>query len=101
MRRLILAAMLAAAAATARAEPPRDAAAPPVEDAMADLERAFWACDYLATTEGLLAAPLAACRHVNDEIRRVKFAGDLDALLAWWRANKAQEHLKLAALRRR
>lgn len=96
------AAMIVAFAATLAWSGPAPVPALPAADApeggVEQLEKAFWVCDYVATTEGVLAAPLAACRFVNEELMRLKFAGDLDALLHWWRENKAAEHLKLARI---
>lgn len=66
------------------------------EAALAKLERAFWACDYVATTEGVQATPMAACRHVTEELKQQKFAGSFQQLLEWWRANKAAEHRRMA-----
>ncbi len=61
-----------------------------------ELEKAFWACDYIATTRGVLAAPVVTCRYVTDELQKEKFGGDYDRMLAWWRQNKVAEHRKLA-----
>jgi len=62
---------------------------------IAMLERAFWYCDYVATTRGVLAAPIVACKHATDELKARKFGGSFQALLAWWQANKAVEHDRL------
>jgi hypothetical protein len=65
---------------------------------MGELERAFWACDYVATTHGVLATPVAACRYATEELKQQKFGGSFAQLLEWWRANKAAEHRRLARL---
>ena len=67
---------------------------PPV--AVETLEHAFWYCDYVATTEGVLATPMGACRFATEELKKVKFAGDFQALVQWWRSNKPAEHRKIA-----
>ena len=61
----------------------------------ADLERAFWICDYTATTHGLDAAPVDVCTAVTDELKNGRFDGDFLKLLAWWQQNKPIEHRKL------
>jgi hypothetical protein len=72
-------------------EPPPAAAAADT----AELERAFWACDYVATTRGVSATPIAACRHATESLKREKFGGSFPALLEWWRDNKEGEHRKV------
>jgi hypothetical protein len=64
---------------------------------VADLEAAFWVCDYIATTRGVEATPIAICGAVYDELKAAKFAGDFGELLAWWKQNKVVEHLKIAS----
>jgi hypothetical protein len=68
------------------------------EAGLARLESAFWACDYVATTEGVHATPIAVCRYVTEELKQVKFAGSFTQLLEWWRANKVAEHRRIARL---
>jgi len=62
---------------------------------LAALEEAFWYCDYVATTRGVLAAPMAACRFATDELKARKFGGSFRALMNWWQENKAAEHQRL------
>jgi len=64
---------------------------------MADLEKAFWVCDYLATTEGIGDAQ--TCSAVSEALKERRFAGDLEGLLSWWRENKVVQHGKVAAER--
>lgn len=61
-----------------------------------ELETAFWACDYVATTRGVDATPAAICGAVYDELKTLKFGGDFGGLLAWWKQNKLAEHSRLA-----
>jgi hypothetical protein len=64
---------------------------------LSDLEAAFWVCDYVATTRGVEATPVAICGAVYDELKTVKFAGDFGELLDWWKQNKLTEHRKIAS----
>jgi len=61
----------------------------------ADLERAFWMCDYTATTRGMHATPVDMCIAVTDELKSEKFGGDFKEMLSWWQQNKFAEHQKL------
>jgi hypothetical protein len=63
-----------------------------------ELERAFWACDYVATTKGVSATPIAACKLATEALKKQKFGGDFEAFLSWWRENKPSEHLKMDRL---
>ena len=65
-------------------------------NALAELESAFWACDYVATTRGVDATPVAICTEVYDELKTLKFGGDFGELLAWWKQHKPAEHARLA-----
>lgn len=95
----IAAALAACGAALASGEAVPLPPAPAAEDAeMARLERAFWACDYVATTEGIGATPAAACRYVTEELKQQKFGGSFNRFLEWWRANKPAEHRRMAQL---
>lgn len=87
----------AAPLAESRAESdPVTAAAPLAPD---ELERACSICDYIGTTEGVLAAPIALCTTVTRELEQTKFGGDHERMLAWWRENKPAEFSKLDRLR--
>ena len=91
--------LLLTTAAMSAVEPPAPScaqAAPAPEFTVDQLERAFWVCDYLATTQGVHGTHVAACRYATDELKRVKFGGSFRNLLQWWRENKAAEHRKLA-----
>jgi hypothetical protein len=66
--------------------------------ATADLEAAFWVCDYIATTRGLEATPVEFCMSVTDGLKNDKFGGDFHVLLSWWRQHKRVEHDKLHAV---
>ena len=61
-----------------------------------DLERTFWACDYVATNRGVSATPLAVCGAAYEELKSIKFHGDFIELLLWWKENKAVEHQNIA-----
>jgi hypothetical protein len=64
---------------------------------MADLEKAFWICDYTATTSGVQATPVAACSAITDALKNEKFGGDFFELHTWWQRNKTREHEALAS----
>lgn len=64
-------------------------------DKTADLEKAFWVCDYAGTNGVVGPDQAAACIAITDELKRTKFDGDLDRLVAWWRLNKAAQHQAL------
>ncbi len=72
-------------------------AAAPERGDIAALEDAFWYCDWVATTQGVLAAPMAACQHATHELKARKFGGSFRALTAWWQENKAAEHERMDA----
>ncbi|HEV7394587.1 MAG TPA: hypothetical protein VGO08_23330 [Burkholderiales bacterium] len=63
----------------------------------AELEKAFWVCDYTATTRGVYAAPIELCSAVTDQLKREKFGGDFGQMLEWWQQNKPVEHANLAS----
>jgi O-glycosyl hydrolase len=62
---------------------------------LAKLEKNFWACDHAATRTHVDADTGAACVGFTDQLKQHKFNGDFNALVAWWQANKAAEHLAL------
>jgi hypothetical protein len=68
----------------------------PMAARLAVLEKAFWVCDYVATTSGVGAAPVELCSTVTDALKNEKFAGDFEHLLEWWKQNKAAQHEELA-----
>ena len=73
---------------------------PPVEVSsadLADLEGAFWVCDYVATVRGTANVDVTACTAVYDAMKERKFGGDFDKLLTWWQQNKVVRHDALAA----
>ena len=59
---------------------------------LADLEKAFWICDYEATTYGVGAVDAEACVIVTEGLKRLKFGGDFEALVDWWRDQKYGVH---------
>lgn len=91
----VLAALaIAAGAGCAVVESPPAQADTGAED-LVRLEEAFWYCDFVATTRGVLATPVTACRYATDELRARKFGGSFGDFLAWWQENKAAEHDRL------
>ena len=88
----VLALLAAAGCVTTQGEAPPPAPTPKEAADLAALENAFWYCDYVATTRGVLAAPIAACQFATNELKARKFGGRSSELEAWWRENKAVEH---------
>jgi hypothetical protein len=62
---------------------------------MVDLEKAFWVCDYAGTRGMVDPSQGAVCIVITDELKRVKFDGDFDRLVAWWKVNKMARHQEL------
>ena len=88
----VLAFLVATGCASVESGPPSAT----VDDGeVAALESAFWYCDWVATTEGVLATPMAACQFATSELKARKFGGSYRALAAWWQENKAAEHGRL------
>ena len=74
-----------------------DAPGPPAAPSPhAELEKTFWHCDYVATTQGMDATPVRECAAATRELRRVKFGGSFYRMLEWWRENKPAEHRRIA-----
>lgn len=63
---------------------------------LADLEEAFWICDYTASIHGTSGTDTAACTAVYEAVKERKFGGDFDKLLDWWRQHKPARHEALA-----
>jgi hypothetical protein len=64
---------------------------------MSELERAYWVCDYTASTRRVDMTTGIACVAISDELKARKFGGDFDALLAWWRLHKDTKFRELEA----
>jgi hypothetical protein len=62
---------------------------------IAELEKGFWICDYLGTTRGVEGSYGVTCGANFEELKQTKFGGDFDALVQWWRVNKAAQHKAL------
>lgn len=62
---------------------------------IAELEKGFWVCDYLGTTRGVEGPHGVTCGANFEELKEAKFGGDFDALVQWWRVNKAAQHAAL------
>jgi hypothetical protein len=58
------------------------------------LEARFWACDVASTHTVLSAAEGAQCVRWQDELKQRRFGGDFGRLLAWWQANKTEQHAR-------
>ena len=84
------------AAATPQSVPARPTAAHVEERSGEQLERAFWVCDYVASTHGMQFVSMDLCAAVTDLIKMEKFGGDYDEMVRWWREQKPAEHLRLS-----
>ena len=62
---------------------------------IAELEKGFWVCDYIGTTRGVEGPHGVTCGANFEELKQTKFGGDFDALVQWWRVNKAAQHAAL------
>jgi hypothetical protein len=59
------------------------------------IEKAFWVCDYVASTRGMQFVALDLCEAITDLIKTQRFGGNYDEMVEWWRERKPAEHLKL------
>ena len=78
--------------AFANAGPPDTPASVAMTD---DLEKAFWVCDYAGTHGSVAPDYAASCIAITEELKRVKFDGDFDRLVAWWKQHKPVQHAKV------
>ena len=76
-------------------QPPADEAKKLTGSELAEVEEAFWLCDYVSTNVGIRATPMGTCLMVTEALKDEKFSGDFDAFVAWWRENKSLEHQRL------
>ena len=65
---------------------------------IAELEKGFWICDYLGTTRGVEGSHGVTCGANFEELKETKFGGDFEALVQWWRVNKAAQHKALESI---
>lgn len=65
------------------------------ERSASHIEKAFWVCDYVASTRGMQFVSLDLCAAITDLIKTEKFGGDYDEMVEWWREQKPAEHRKL------
>lgn len=62
---------------------------------LTDLEKAFWICDYAQANGVIDPHEEAFCSAVTSQLKRVKFEGKFDKLLAWWQENRVMQHQEL------
>lgn len=65
------------------------------ERSAGEIEKAFWICDYVASTRGMEFVALDLCAAITDLIKTEKFGGDYGEMVEWWRQQKPAEHRKL------
>ena len=93
----VAAALLVAASLVAVAPPAAAQASLGAELRMAELEKAFWACDHAATVGRIDSGTASTCSVLYETLKQRKFNSDFNAMLAWWRQHKETEHLALDA----
>jgi len=64
-------------------------------DGTSELEKAFWVCDHAGTNGTAGGDQAVMCIAITDELKRTKFDGDFDRLVAWWRLHKVARHQEL------
>jgi hypothetical protein len=92
MRALLIAALLVQAITSTPAHASGVARNTYVSSNTTDLEHSFWVCDYAGTNTVVDPNQGAACIAITDELKRVKFDGDFDRLVVWWRVHKIARH---------
>lgn len=90
----VAAALVLGTAASARTPVPAPA---DVSAEVRTLMRAYLECDRLAAARLLAFAEAAACSQVAEHLLKSGFGGDFNALLAWWRSEKAANVLATTA----
>jgi hypothetical protein len=63
--------------------------------ALAELEQAYWVCDYASTMTRLDMGTAMSCSVIIETLKRRKFDGNFEAMLVWWRENKEAQHSAL------
>ncbi|HEY0847270.1 MAG TPA: hypothetical protein VGE12_18015 [Noviherbaspirillum sp.] len=64
----------------------------PVEHwSTAELEKAYWDCEFAAVQGRLELSDAAGCSELYEQLKSDKFHGDFARFLAWWRENKDRE----------
>lgn len=72
-------------------------ALPGSEGRTIELEALFWMCDHAASVADLDSGQAAQCEAVTEQLKRIKFAGDSERMLGWWRLNRADAHREMAS----
>lgn len=57
----------------------------------AEIEIAFWDCEFAATQGVLELSEAAACSRIYEYLKKAKFLGDFDRFLVWWQENRDRE----------
>jgi hypothetical protein len=60
--------------------------------ATSDLEKTYWDCDYVSTTQGMSLSEGVECVVIYDKLVKEKFKGSFENFLNWWKENKDKEH---------
>lgn len=54
--------------------------------------KAYWDCDYVATTTGMSLDEGAMCVVISETIKKELFGGDFKSMHAWWLSSKQTEY---------
>ena len=86
IKALILALAVTSAMADSRTPADIEALSP------ADLETAFWDCDFASTKDMLGLGDAANCSFVFERVKATKFNNDFKQFMKWWADNKKTQH---------
>jgi hypothetical protein len=57
----------------------------------AEVEKAYWDCEFTAIQGRISLDDAAACNEIYEHLKEHKFGGQFDRFLAWWQENKTRE----------
>lgn len=57
----------------------------------AEVEKAYWDCEFAATTAQISLDDAAACSEIYEHLKKYRFGDRFDHFLAWWNENKVRE----------
>ncbi len=59
---------------------------------LAEMEKAYWDCEYTAEQGMLNFDDAAVCSEVFERLKTEKFNSDFNRFLQWWMVNKGREY---------
>lgn len=57
----------------------------------AEMEKAYWDCEFAAIKGQISLDAAAACNEIYEHLKNSKFEGRFDRFLVWWKENKIRE----------